>query len=510
MLLLLLFLGFAAQAADIKVTDYGAKGDGTTLNTVAIQKAIDACNAKGGGHVIFPAGRYVSGTVLLKNNVTLQLEKDAWIIGSTDVNDYTNPDPFKDGLGVDVGWALIAAVDVKNVGIVGAGGVDGQGSKLKERQILTDTRPESQRWGRRPFLLRVVRCDGVLVKGVSLNYSAAWTSHYFQSRNLQLEQLKIRSTGVAHNDGIDIDGCQEVRISNCDIVSGDDALCFKTTSSKMKCNNIIVSDMKLKSNQAGIKMGTESMAGFENISIRNCVIYDTKNGGIKLLSVDGAQIRNVIISDIKMMNIRTPILLRLGVRLSVFRKGQDVQQKTGLFEKVVLKNIEAVSADSTQLKAASGILITGIPEHKLSGVTLENIRIELPGGGTADEAGADVPEAIDKYPEVKTFGPVIPAYGIWARHVSNINIKNVSFRLRRSDGRPAVLLQDAQQLRMQGSVLPATKGAVSVFEIKTSRDVVIERSKVGAGPEVFIKADGISKGEINSKENQLPPGMKKR
>ncbi|MBO9617638.1 MAG: right-handed parallel beta-helix repeat-containing protein [Niabella sp.] len=508
-LLSLLFVGFAVAAADIKVTDYGAAGDGITLNTVTIQQSIDACNAKGGGRVIFPAGHYVSGTILLKNNVTLLLEKGAWIVGSTDINDYTNPDPFKDGLGVDVGWALVAAVDVKNIGITGQGGIDGQGSKLKERQILTDTRPESQRWGRRPFLLRIVRCDEVLIKGVSLNYSAAWTTHYFQSRNLQLEDLKIRSTGVAHNDGIDIDGCQEVRIRNCDIVSGDDALCFKTTSSKMKCNNITVSDIKLKSNQAGIKMGTESMAGFENISIANCYIYDTKNGGIKLLSVDGAQIRNVTISDIKMDNIRTPILLRLGARLSVFRKGQDIQQKTGLFEKLVLKNINAVSADTTQLKAATGILITGIPGHKLSGVTLENIRIELPGGGTADEAVAEVPEAIDKYPEVKTFGPVIPAYGLWARHAGNINIKNLSFLLRNSDARPAVWMQDVSGLRMEAGGFPATKNAASVFEIKTSGAVVIERSKVGAGAEVFIRTDAQSKRNISLKENQLPSGMKK-
>ncbi|MCH5687725.1 glycosyl hydrolase family 28 protein [Niabella sp. W65] len=246
-------------------------------------------------------------------------------------------DPFTEGLGIDVGWALLVAVDRKNIGIEGRGIIDGQGSALKAVHILKDTRPEGQRWGRRPFLLRVVRCDNVIVKDISLNYAGAWTSHYFQSRNIEIENVKIRSTGVAHNDGIGIDGCQDVNISNCDVVSGDDALVFKTTSSKMACKNITVRKMRLKSSQAGIKIGTESMAGFEDIDIRDCYIYETRNGGIKLLSVDGAPIKNITIADVKMNDVRTPILLRLGSRLNVFRKGQDQQQTTGYFENVILK-----------------------------------------------------------------------------------------------------------------------------------------------------------------------------
>ena len=128
---------------------------------------------------------------------------------------------------------------------------------------------------------------------------------------------------MAHNDGIDIDGCQDVQIKDCDITSGDDALCFKTTSSKMACRDIVVSGMRLKSSQGAIKMGTESMAPFENIKISDCYIYETNNGGIKLLTVDGAHLRNVEISNIAMDEVKTPILIRLGSRLSVF------QERTG-------------------------------------------------------------------------------------------------------------------------------------------------------------------------------------
>jgi len=385
--------GFALQAADIDVTKHGAVGDGKTLNTAFIQKAIDECNKSGGGKVIFPAGIYLSATIELKDNVTLYLNRDARLLGTTDIEQYRNLDPFTEGLGIDVGWALLVAVDAKNIGIEGEGAIDGQGAKLKAEHILKDTRPEGQRWGRRPFLIRIVRCNGVKVKNITLNYAAAWTSHYFQSRNIEIENVKIVSIGVAHNDGIGIDGCQDVSIKNCDVVSGDDALVFKTTSSKMGCKNITVTGMRLKSNQAGIKMGTESMAPFEDIKISNCHIYDTKNGGIKLFTVDGAHLRNIEISDITMSEVRTPMLFRLGSRLNVFRKGQDTKQSTGSFENVVIRNVKAKASDSAQLKPPSAILITGVPGHYITNLTLENIEIELLGGGTTENARHIVPEA---------------------------------------------------------------------------------------------------------------------
>ncbi len=133
-------------------------------------------------------------------------------------------------------------------------------------------------------------------------------------------------------------------------------------------------------------MGTESMAPFENISISGCYIYDTNNGGIKLLTVDGAHLRNVQISDIKMVNVRTPMLIRLGSRLSVFRKGKDSQQTTGTLENVVIKNVKAQAAAKAQLTPPSGIFITGVPEHYITNLTLENISINLAGGGTVENA----------------------------------------------------------------------------------------------------------------------------
>ncbi|NML22201.1 glycoside hydrolase family 28 protein [Pseudoflavitalea sp. G-6-1-2] len=492
-----------ARQLAVNIKSFGATGDGTTLNSTFIQRAIDSCSSAGGGKVIVPAGRFLTGTIALKSNVTLMLERDAVIVGSTNVNDYRNLDPFTDGLGVDVGWALVVAVDAKNIAIEGEGAIDGQGKQLKEVQIATDTRPEGERWGRRPFLLRVVRCENVRVQGVKLMFSAAWTSHYFQCNRLHIEDVKIISHGVAHNDGMDIDGCQNVRISNCDIESGDDALCFKTTSSTMACKDIVVTGLRLKSGHGAIKMGTESMAPFENIKISNCHIYNTNNGGIKLLTVDGAHLRNVEISDITMVNVKTPILLRLGSRLSVFRKGKDVQQPTGTFENVVIRNVKAEAAADAQLKPPSGILITGVPGHYISNVTLDNISIKLAGGGNAAHSRQVVPEAIDKYPEVKTFGPLVPAYGIWARHVKGLKLNRISFTLDSNDVRPAIICEDGDAISITNCDIPSTTGAEAVIRLEQVNKATITGNKVEGNAAALVRVEKSDGKKIKVSQNRF-------
>jgi polygalacturonase len=502
---ILLFIASASlcEAKEFKITDYGAIGNGTTLNTTAIQNAINACHEAGGGKVIVPQGSFLTGTIQLKDNTTLHLDKGATILGSIHLSDYRNLDPFVEGLGISVGWALLVAVDARNIRIEGEGIIDGQGSALKAKHIETDTRPEGERWGLRPFLLRIVRCTGVNVSDVTLKYAGAWTSHYFQTRDISIENVKIQSIGVAHNDGIGIDGCQNVRIRNCDVVSGDDALVFKTTSSKMACKNITVRNMRLKSNQAGIKMGTESMAPFENIKISNCHIYDTKNGGIKLLTVDGAHLRNIEIKNITMDEVRTPMLFRLGSRLSVFRKDQDTRQKTGTFQNVLIKNVKAKASANAQLTPASGILVTGVPGHNITNLKLENIEISLAGGGTAEHARQVVPEAIDQYPEIKTFGPRVPAYGVWARHVQGLTLKNIIFKLDSNDLRPLLVCEDGKNLHVERLNAPQTNGSLAIIRLENVAGALIKNSTAKGPASAFVRVEGTGSKEIELRKNQL-------
>lgn len=277
----------------------------------------------------------------------------------------------------------------------------------------------------------------------------------------------------------------------------------------MACKDIVISGLRLKSGQGAIKIGTESMAPFENIKISQCYIYDTTNGGIKLLSVDGARINNINIRDITMVEVKTPILIRLGARLSVFRKDQDTQQPIGTLENVSIKNVKAKAADNAQLMPPSGILITGIPDHPIKNITLENIEINLAGGGTNENARQVVPEAIDKYPEVKTFGPLVPAYGVWARHVDGLKLKNIKFTLSHNDLRPAFICEDGKNIELNNWVIPETTGAQAVIRLEDVAVARINNNTVIGSANAFVRVEGNASRDIHILKNKLSGISKK-
>ena len=411
----------------IDATKAGVVGDGTTPNTVRIQKAVDDCAAAGGGTIFFPAGRYLMGTIQIKSNVTLRLEKDATLLGSTEAADYRNLDPFIDGSGNPLGHALIVALDAQNVGIEGQGTVDGQSPKLKAKQ-----HPYSMR----PFLLRWVRCTNVIVRDVHLTNPGAWTLNLFQTKGAVIENVTIRSRdlGMHNNDGINLDSSENVRVRNCDVISGDDALVIKATSATKPSHDIVASDCMLSTRTNAIKLGTESIGGFENISISNCRITNTKMVGIALYAVDGGDLRNVTISDITMDGVAVPISLRLGARLKTFRQGEQPKPFPGKLRGVTIRNVNAKNV------GLIGMLINGVPGHPIEALTLENIQIELPGGGTAEAAKVQLSEKEKAYPEFNMFGKTLPAYGIYARHVRGVKFQNVRTSLLTPDARPATVL----------------------------------------------------------------------
>jgi hypothetical protein len=245
------------------------------------------------------------------------------------------------------------------------------------------------------------------------------------------------------------------------------------------------------------------MAPFEDIKITDCHIYDTKNGGIKLLTVDGAHLRNIEISNITMDEVRTPMLFRLGSRLSVFRKGQDTKQTTGTFENVVIKNVKAKAADSAQLKPPSGILITGVPGHYITNLRLENIEIDLLGTGTVGQSRHVVPEAIDQYPEIKTFGPIIPAYGVWARHVKGLKLKNITFRLKNNDLRPALICEDGKDIEVEGWNIPQTSNAQAIIRLEHVDGVAIRKTTAKGPAAAFVRVEGNRSKGIRLSKNKV-------
>jgi polygalacturonase len=470
--LITVLLYTSVNAADFDVSHYGAIPDGKTINTAFIQKAIDECSKAGGGRVVFPSGTWMSGTLLLKTGVTLYLDEKATLLGSPKIADYQIVDGFKDVLGQEMGYAFIGAVGAQNVGIIGMGTIDGQGKIVRE----------SGGKNKRPFLIRFVRCTGVQVRDTRLTRSTAWTMHFFQCKKIIADRVVIRSRGLGNNDGIDIDCCEDAVIKNCDIDTGDDAICFKTTSPN-PCRNVEVKNIKIFTREGAIKFGTESAGNFENISVSDIDVHFAREGGIKLFSVDGSKMRNINISNVHMYKVNMPIIVRLGSRMKTFREGDPVLP-VGLIENVKISNV------TVEHGTMVGIIISGIPNHNVSGLTLENITINGVGGGSVKDAAVKLEEKENAYPEISIFGRTIPSFGMYLRHAENINFKNVSFTNDTADARPAIVGYDISSITFNQCKTETNNSNEPMIKLESVKNVKLDGFQLSSKPTMLLSLEG--------------------
>ncbi|MCZ2150040.1 MAG: glycoside hydrolase family 28 protein [Bryobacterales bacterium] len=423
----------ARKAAAWNVTEYGAKGDGSHLDTVALQSAIDACAAAGGGTVVFPAGRYLSGTLVLKSNVTLHLASGAVLVGSPKLADYpemrSSPRSYVDNY---TQRSLLFGDNLENVALEGKGTIDGQGASFPGPYLV------------RPFLVRILRSRNVQVSGITLRDSPMWVQHYLHCEGVSIHGITVASNVNRNNDGIDIDSCERVRISDCDINSGDDAIVLKSTTPR-RTKNVTISNCVLRSHCNALKLGTESNGGFENIAISNCTIYDTRLAGIALETVDGGALEQVTVSGIQMDGVGAPIFVRLGDRGRPHETGAP-RPPAGILRNVMLRDIQAMRAGAT------GCAIAGIPGHPLEHVTLDTVHLEFESPGTPKYPRGGVPEFAEKYPEHGMFG-ILPAYGFYCRHARDLRLRNVTTAPARGERRPALVVEDVEGLDLTGSQL---------------------------------------------------------
>ncbi|MDY0168019.1 MAG: glycoside hydrolase family 28 protein [Thermoguttaceae bacterium] len=417
-------------AGDFDVRDFGAAGDGETLDTKAIQAAIDKCAAEGGGRVVLAGGRvYLSGGVVLRSNVTLFIDAGSVLRGSLNKDDYPDITPQLPYLYTErFTRYLIYAERERNIGIAGQGTIDGQGT----HEVFDYKKSPGDK--DRPYILRFVECTNVLVRDVTMLESARWCSHYLACDDVVIEGITIICTPRANRDGIDIDSCNRVRIANCRIETGDDAIVLKATAHR-PCKNVTVTNCNLSSQAAAFKLGTESNGGFENIVLSNCTIYDTGYGGISLLMVDGGTFDRVSISNVVMDNVAAPIVIRLGNRARPM-PGED-PPGVGSMRNIIISGVQARGA------AAFGCFASGIPGEYIENLTLRDIRIEFAGGGTLEQAKAVLPERETQYPSGRTFGS-LPAYGLFLRHIRNLTIDglDLSYDSEVGEQRPALVLDD--------------------------------------------------------------------
>ena len=258
------------------------------------------------------------------NNSKIILEKNATISGSRNIEDYPdNEASFVDAVGQRRGKTLILANKIKNVSIVGDGEILGNGSGFD-----MDTRP---------FLIRIVDCENVKIERIKLTDAAAWCLHINRCFDINIKNVSIDSHCNENNDGIDIDSSENVNVENCNIISGDDGICLKTTSER-PCKNIFVKDCKVSSGWAGFKIGTESVGDFSHIRVTGCYFYDTLGCGIKIVPTDGANVSDVIISNIQMENCTGPIFIALGERLRSYAGiGRDTLSS---IEDICIENVK--------------------------------------------------------------------------------------------------------------------------------------------------------------------------
>jgi polygalacturonase len=316
---LLMLCSASAIAEEFNVLKFGAVADGRNLDTKHIQNAINEASVHG-GVVIFPAGAYLSGTIYLKSNVTLRLQKGATLLGSTDLLQYPENLPdynfFRKGI---IKRALIYAENLENVAIEGEGTIDGQGYAFKEPE---DKNVSS--YSVRPYVIWMIRCRNVRVEGIRLQNSALWMQHYLGCEKVYIRGIEVYNHSNKNNDMMDIDGCRDVIIADCRGDTDDDGITLKSTHAQPN-ENITITNCIISSHCNAIKCGTESNAGFKNIAISNCiirpsedreVIYGKPNGisGISLEVVDGAEMNGINISNIIMDGPAVPLFIRLGNR----------------------------------------------------------------------------------------------------------------------------------------------------------------------------------------------------
>lgn len=419
-----------------QISDYGVMPSKEIIQTAKIQAAIDDC-AQTGAKLVFEKGTYKTGTLFIKSNTNIELSEGAIISGSTNIEDYPDNDAsFVDAVDQKRGKALILVYKAENVHISGKGTICGNGAMLN---IET-----------RPFLVRLVESKNLYLSDISLKDAAAWCLHISKSSYVEINELKINTRVNHNNDGIDIDSSDHITINECDIVSGDDGICLKSTSEK-SCEYVSVKNCRISSNWAAFKIGTETVGDFNHIEISDCYMYDTLGGGIKFVPTDGANVKDVTIKNIKMDNCTGPIFIIVGERLRRYAGiGRD---SLSTIEDVVIENIEATINRAPQRgyydgeewgNSIGGIIISGTRKNPIKNLTLKNISALLPGGIT-EQVSTDVSYIGEKYPEFHRMDPV-PAKGVYIRDVVDCRLSDISLKFSENDTRELVFTDNTKNL----------------------------------------------------------------
>ncbi len=482
------------------ITTYGALPDGVSNNAVAIQKSIDDASISGGGKVIIPRGRYVTGPLHLKSNVELFIHEEAVLLGSINILDY------KSGTKT---LPLISCENARHVAITGKGLIDGQSdylmadvfAKLRAGTIQDASWKEEGTWFKRrpgehsrPKLIEFINCEQVIVKNIRIQNGTGWIQDYRKCNNVLIDSIDVFSNTYWNNDGIDITDSKNVRITHCRVNAADDGICLKSEDRNSRCENVYIAHCKVRSSANAVKLGTASWGGFKNITVRDIEVWDTYRSVIALETVDGGVLENVDVQNMTATHTGNAILIRLGHRnkdsvystlRNVYIANIKVQVPEGKpdagypMEGPLLKYppdyvrdpanpYRSVSPwnhstiDTTAVVYPHNVFpssITGLPGHAVENVTLENIEITYKGGGNTSinffplDSLHTITEAEAAYPEFSMFGE-LPVWGLYLRHIKGLTMKNVKLVLQNDDYRSGMLADDLDGLKIDNLSIP--------------------------------------------------------
>ncbi|MEO5996657.1 MAG: glycoside hydrolase family 28 protein [Chitinophagaceae bacterium] len=463
------------------IVDYGAVPDTKTLNTKAIQTAIDAASKNNGGKVIFPKGCFLTGSIEMKSDVAIFLEEGAILLGSTNPDDYkamnTDGRPVSPKKDDNSQLALLLAYKANNISLSGLGLIDGQGralalniDSLHHAGIRIDPNYSNKNMRPsetvRPKLFRFSECNNVKISDLKIKNGACWGLSFELCSNLTINNISLTNRAYWNNDGMDITDCRNVRITNCNVNAADDGICLKSYYPGYFNDHIYIANCTIRSSASAIKFGTASYGGFKNATIENIKIFDTFRSAIALECVDGGIIENINIHKINAVNTGNAIFIRLGHRdgetpgivRNVHIKDVIVQVPFGRPD--INYDMRGPEVDFFHNPFPSSI--AGIPGHDIENVVLENIAISYPGRASKGMAYIplsrleQVPEKEKDYPEFSMFSE-LPAWGLYVRHVSGLTLKNIKLTLVDQDFRPAFIFDDVKKLKMEQIKLPDSR-----------------------------------------------------
>jgi polygalacturonase len=505
LIFLLLTAGLLTASAQDKnffnVRSFGAVGDGKQLDSPAIDKTIAAAAAAGGGTVLVPAGTYLSGSIHLQSNIHLLIDAGATILGAPqnlNAYDFTEPwtnNPYQDGGHCYFHNSLIWGENLTNVFITGHGTINGGGLTQRDKLLdemcgfpvtgtnVAQTYGAEQlngaiRLGNKAIALKL--CKNVLIRDVTIFHGGHFAILVTGDDNLTVDNVTMDTD----RDGIDIDCCRNTTVSNCRVNSPhDDGICPKSTYAlgelRLTENLTIVNcqvsgfeegtlldgTMKPARNGFGrIKFGTESSGGFRNCTVANCTFRSCH--GFALEEVDGGILENIAVNNLTMTDVRDcAIYITTGKRNRT--PGVTTNSRA---RNILISNVIADSVDKL-----SGIQICGLPEQPIEGVRLENIRLTSKGGGTAENAARNPKELAKGYPDTGTLG-VMPAYGIFARHVRDLELANIQVDFATKDLRPAASFADIQGLEIDNFKPQLAEGVKAAVFADNVKDLTIRNS----------------------------------